>query len=73
MLTLQNGQNEYFVLSVGFAETGIPLVTILENDVPVCYRLPCEYSDWATTVVSMENIGENLFPVIDGNYYVDIS
>lgn len=66
------------MLSVGFAKNGESLVTIFENEEPVCYRLPREYSEWAMTVVGMANMGEKLFPeevvfsLVDGQYYVDI-
>lgn len=57
---------------------GVPLVTISENDKPICYRLPAEYYEWTLTVVGMANSGEKLFPeevvfsLIDGRYYADI-
>lgn len=78
MLLLHNGQNEFYVLSVGFSQNGTPLVTILENEKPICYRLPNEYSDWTMTVVGAANMGERLFPskvlfsLIGGRYLVDI-
>ena len=78
MLPLYEGQNKYYVLSVGFSGNGSPLVTISENEEPVCYRLPGEYSEWAMTVVDMANMGENLFPeevvfsLVDDEYFVDI-
>lgn len=77
-LPLYEGQNKYYVLSVGFAKNRESLVTISENDEPVCYRLPGEYSEWAMTVVGMANMGEKLFPeevvfsLVGGQYYVDI-
>ncbi|MBD5540957.1 MAG: hypothetical protein HDR00_07140 [Lachnospiraceae bacterium] len=78
MLPLDKGQNKYYVLSVGFAQNGVPLVTISENGEPSCYRLPDEYSEWAMTVVGIANSGGNYFPedvifsLIDGRYYVDV-
>lgn len=78
MLPLYEGQNKYYVLSVGFSGNGSPLVTTFENEEPVCYRLPEEYSEWAVTVVGMANMGENLFPeevvfyLVDDEYFVDI-
>lgn len=78
MLPLDKGQNKYYVLSVGFAQNGVPLVTILENGEPNCYRLPDEYSEWVMTVVGIANCGESFFPenvifsLFDGKYYVDI-
>lgn len=77
-LPLYEGQNKYYVLSVGFAKNGESLVTISENEEPICYRLPGEYSEWAMTVVGMANMGEKLFPeevvfsLVGGQYYVDI-
>lgn len=78
MLPVHDGQNKYYVLSVGFSRNGTPLVTISENNEIVCYRLPGEYGEWAMTVVGMANMGEKFFPeevvfsVNDGKYYVDI-
>ena len=78
MLPLHSGQNEYYVLSVGCSRNGAPLVTISENEKPICYRLPDEYGEWAMDVVGMANMGERLFPskvvfsLIDGMYLVDI-
>lgn len=78
MLPLHSGQNEFYVLSVGFSQNGTPLVTISENDKPICYRLPNEYSDWTMTVVGVSSMGERLFPskvlfsLIGGRYLVDI-
>ena len=77
MLPLHSGQNEFYVLSVGFSQNRIPLVTISENDKPICYRLPNEYSDWTMTVVGFSSMGERLFPskvlfsLIGGRYLVD--
>ena len=78
MLPLHNRKNEFYVLSVGFSQNGTPLVTISENDKPICYRLPEDYGEWAMNVVGMANMGERLFPckvvfsLIDGRYLVDI-
>lgn len=78
ILPLHSGQNEFYVLSVGFSQNRIPLVTILETEKPMCYRLPNEYSDWTMTVVGAANMGERLFPskvlfsLIGGRYLVDI-
>ena len=78
VLPLKNGRNEYFVLSVGVMKNGVPVVTVLENENSVCYRLPAEYGGWAMTMVGIANMGETLFPdeivftVDNGKYYVDI-
>ena len=78
MLPLYSGQNEFYVLSVGFLQNGTPLITIAENDKPICYRLPEDYGEWVMSVVEMANMGERLFPakvvfsLIDGRYLADI-
>ena len=78
MLPLYSGQNEFYVLSVGFSQNGTPLITIAENDKPICYRLPEDYGEWVMSVVEMANMGERSFPakvvfsLIDGRYLVDI-
>ena len=78
MLTLHIGSNEFYVLSVGFSQNGIPLLTISENENPKCYRLSDEYRDCTMTVVGFANMGEGvfsakvLFSLIDGRYLVDI-
>lgn len=78
MLPLDKGQNEYYVLSVGFEKKGIPLVTILENGESRCYRLPDDYSEWAMTAVGMANSGEKIVPgtvvfsMVDGRFDVEV-
>lgn len=77
-LPLYEGENRFYVLSVGFVKKGIPVVTITENGEAVCYRLPEAYADWAMTVVGMASRGESFFPedviflLKNGKYYVDI-
>ena len=58
---VEDSQTE-MVLSVGMDKSGIPLITILNENNPICYRLPEELSDWAYTVIGIANMGENLFP-----------
>ncbi|MDO5147509.1 MAG: DUF3800 domain-containing protein [Eubacteriales bacterium] len=78
MLPLHDGQNKYYVLSVGFSRFAVPVVTIEEDNTPVCYKLPGDYSEWAMTVVGMANLGENMFPaevifsLVEGKHYADI-
>lgn len=66
------------VLSVGISKTGYPLMTILENGQPLCYRLPQDLSEWAYTIVGMADMGEKLFPTqvifsnANGKYYANI-
>lgn len=78
ILPLAEGENIYYILSVGISNNGVPLVTILENGKAVCFRLPEDYSEWAMTVVGMANMGEKIFPekvlftVTNGEYYADI-
>lgn len=61
-LTLTKGKNAFVVLSVGIAKGGIPLVTIEASPENLCYRLPVQLDEWAMTLVSMANTGEDLFP-----------
>ena len=49
-------------LSIGFGNTGTPMVTIENGRETVCYKLPYEYSEWAMTVVGCVNMGEKLVP-----------
>jgi len=81
VLELEEGSKTYKVLSVGFLNsesTMIPAVTLAEEVNPVCYRLPEQLLDWATSCVAFANRGSNRFPaeVIftkeNENYYVDI-
>ena len=61
MLTLHIGSNEFYVLSVGFSQNGIPLLTISENENPKCYRLSDEYRDCTMTVVGFANMVKECF------------
>ncbi len=69
---------ELTVLSVGFNKEMSPLVTILEENVPKCYRFPNEYLDWVMCLVAISNKGTNvlpskvLFSKIGDKYYADI-
>lgn len=66
------------VLSVGIDRDWIPLVTVLEEKQPVCYRLPDDLQGWAINIVSMANTGMNLFPSkvkfssLNEKWYADI-
>lgn len=62
ILQIAEGSQTEMVLSVGMDKSGIPLITVLNEDMPICYRLPEELSDWAYAVIGMANMGENLFP-----------
>jgi len=59
---IAKGKNVYKVLSIGFGNTGTPMVTIESGRGTVCYKLPYEYSEWAMTVVGCANMGEKLVP-----------
>lgn len=75
---IDDGSQMEMVLSVGMDKSGIPLITILKEIEPICYRLPEELSNWAYTVIGMANMGENLFPsqVVfskrENRYFADI-
>lgn len=78
LLPIKRGRNVYKVLSIGFGNTGTPMVTIESGEETVCYRFPQEYLEWAMTMVGCANMGENLVPgevifsLENGRYYVDI-
>lgn len=78
LLPITKGNNVYKVLSIGFGNTGTPMVTIENGRETVCYKLPFEYSEWAMTVVGCVNMGEKLVPgevvfsLENGKYYADI-
>lgn len=77
-LPIPNGSTKYKVLSVGFDKNKNPLITIEEQGLPVCYRIPMQLLNWTFTVVAIASIGEPLFPseVVftqrQGSYYADI-
>jgi len=50
------------ILSVGFSREEIPLATALIDANPICFRLPHELLEWATSCVGFANSGVNLFP-----------
>ena len=52
----------YFVKSVGFLQTGQPIVTINKNSQPVAMKLPNELSDWVYDAVGMSQLGYRMFP-----------
>ena len=62
ILQIVEGSQTEMVLSVGIDKSGILLITISNENNPICYRLPEELRDWAYTVIGMANMGENLFP-----------
>ena len=61
-LQIVEGSQTEMVLSVGMNKSGIPLITILNENNPICYRLPEELSNWAYMVIRIADMGENLFP-----------
>jgi hypothetical protein len=62
VLKITNRNQIFDVLSVGISKEIIPLITILEGNTPLCFRLPLELLDWVTDCVNYANSGENLFP-----------
>lgn len=61
-LELIEGETNLEVLSVGLNSLFEPIITILERNKPMCYRLPVELCDWVTTVLTLANSGERIFP-----------
>ena len=62
LLEITKDQIIYDVLAVGCSKENIPLITVAEDANVKCYRLPNELSEWAMTLVSLADVGENLFP-----------
>ena len=62
MISIPEGKIKYKVLSVGFDNDMIPLVTVEEQGIPMCYRLPIQLAKWAFTMVALANSGESLLP-----------
>lgn len=77
-LQLHEGSQTFHVLSVGVGKNIIPLITILNDGVPMCFRLSEELSDWAISTIGIANRGTNLFPsevtftCVGDKYYADI-
>ena len=78
VLILNEGENRFRVLSVGFSKNCCPMVTIDEKPENVCYKLPEQLREWAMTIIEMANMGENIFPSevvftkINNHIYADI-
>ena len=78
LLPLHKGHQTFEVLSVGVDQALTPLITILEDGKPECYRLPNALSEWASNTVGMAAMGINLFPAkvtfskINRKYYAKI-
>ena len=78
ILRLNKSSQMFEILSVGINSDSIPLVTIMENDKPLCFKLPTELQEWVLTVVGFANSGIKFFPcrvvfsIVNGKYYADI-
>lgn len=62
ILQIVEGSQTEIVLSVGMDKSGVPLITISNENNPICYRLSEELDRLAYTVIGMANMGEDLFP-----------
>ena len=77
-LELIEGKTILEVLSVGLNSLFEPIITILENNEPKCYKMPIELCDWATAVLALANYGERVFPAKvvftkeNNQYFADI-
>ena len=61
-LVIPNGNIKYKVLSVGFDKNKVPLITVEENGLPICYKLPSQFLGWAVNQVAIANFVKNPFP-----------
>ena len=77
-LYLVDGTTEYEVLSVGFGKQMIPLITIKQNGIIMCYKLPIELADWVSGLLYCSKMGLSILPSKvsftkrDGRYYADL-
>ncbi len=62
LLEITNGKHVYEVLSVGFSKEMVPLITVAGTNEAMCYRLPIELLEWATTLVGLANMGIRKLP-----------
>lgn len=78
LLPLSGSSHTFEVLSVGVDQNFTPTVTVLKDGESVCFRLPEELREWASSVVGMALMGIKLFPAkvvfskIKGQYFADI-
>ena len=61
-LEIKEGDNVFKTLSVGIHSYKNPLITIEENNTPVCYRLPLELTEWTYMMMDASKLGRNIFP-----------
>lgn len=77
-LPVVEGENVYYILSVGMDSKMNPLITAQNGSEVICYRLPDLLADWAIEIVAFANKGINLFPAqvvftkANGKIYADI-
>lgn len=62
MIEVNESKVCFEILSVGFSGERTPLVTALVDANPICFRLPHELLEWASSCVGFANSGDNLFP-----------
>ena len=78
VLKILEGSVTKHVLSVGFSKNQKAMVTIQEDQGPICYIIPDDYIEWCTTCVGFSINGVNLFPADvvfskkGDKYFVDI-
>lgn len=61
-LSLKKDSQIFEVLAVGMSKKMIPNITVLENNEVICYRIPKNLADWASTCIMMANSGMKIFP-----------
>lgn len=62
LLPMHEKFQTFEVLSVGMDHKFTPIVTILKDGEPKCYRLPNELSEWVCWAVGIASMGLNPFP-----------
>ena len=61
-LEIENGMRECDVVNAGMDANGVPTITIKEDDKYMCYRIPEQLKDWVVTIMSLKNMGLDMFP-----------
>jgi hypothetical protein len=61
-LEIENGMRECDVVNAGMDANGVPTITIKEDDKYMCYRIPEQLKDLVVTIMSLKNMGLDMFP-----------
>lgn len=77
-LKINNNQEVFEVLSVGFSNDNSPMVTVSTTNEPMCFRIDDSLAGWAMMLVGLANRGDNIFPckvafsISEGQWFADL-